>query len=54
MESLPIHFAIASSRLDDPPFLISRLPLPARLQAPCKFEAWEYMSLGINDNRIQW
>ena len=31
LESLPIPFAIAPSRLDDPPLVISRLPLPARL-----------------------
>lgn len=52
--SLPIPFAVAPSRLNYPPLLISRLSLPARLQAPGKLEAGEYMSFRINDNRIQW
>ena len=50
---LPIPFTVAPSSLDDPPLLIPRLPLPARLQAPGKFEAWENMSFRVDDDRIQ-
>lgn len=50
--SLSITFAVAPSRLDDPSLLISRLPLPASLQAPGKLEAWEYMSFCVDDNRV--
>ena len=52
--SLPVAYAVAPSRLDDPSLLISRLPLPARLQAAGKLEAWEYMSFRVDDNRLQW
>ena len=31
---------------------ISRLPLPACLQASSKLEAWEDMRFGVNDNRV--
>ena len=52
LESLSIPFAVAPSRLDNPPLLISSLPLPARLQASGKLEAWEYVGFCINDNSI--
>ena len=48
-----IPFAVAPSRLDDPPMLVPRPPLPACLQAPGKLEAWEYMGFRVDDNRFQ-
>lgn len=36
------------------PICISRLPLPARLQAPRELEAGKDVRFGINDYRIQW
>ena len=46
---LPVPFALAPSRPHDPPLFVPGLPLPARLQAPGKLEAWEYVSFGIDD-----
>ena len=43
----------ALSRLmNQSPFGISRLPLPACLQASSKFEAWEDMRFGVDDDRV--
>ena len=39
---------------DHMPLFISRFPLPARLQASRKLEAWEYMRLGVDDNGVEW